>query len=541
MNAPSSRFQAWDKKLYLILLGIYLVLAISALAQGVTSWDEETDYLGIRTQVLHAIEFIRGNSPDYRNIHSNLEYYGTAGLLPAWILWFFQQSSLVGRLSLGQALMNPAADHQLTGFFFNSHLILAIEFLAISFAAVKISTKLKIAFPWLSGVLCLLSPSLLGHSYVNPKDIPLALFYTAYTYSLLLRAGSSDKNNHGLNLALVVSGLLVNQKFVMIIPFVISEGVLILISRNRRASSINSIKVIFGAILLALFLQPASWGVSPIQYLSEAFNTFSKHEWGGCMWYANTCVGINHPDWNTQTYIWNWISIKLPLLWTVLLSLALIYCFRTIAAKGIGKTLNHQYLFIIMQISLVPLLSIVKQSNLYDADRHLLFIYPALAIICASGFSNSPVFLGSGTKMLLYPVIALLSLLLLLDNLSLNPYQSSYLNEFARNSHSYRTTSLDYWAISAKELIRNAQLNGALTTSPHLRGQSWISPFWIGFRQLDGIFYTDDVKSIPYPHYQFRDKPSFENTPDRCELASSVQRKLAFAPDLLMSRLYLCE
>ena len=540
MNAPSVRHQAWDKKLYLFLLGIYLVLAISALAQGITSWDEETDYLGIRTQVLHAIEFIRGNSPDYRNIHSNLEYYGTAGLLPAWLFWFFQQSSVVGRLSLSQALMNPTADHQLTGFFFNSHLILAIEFLVISFVAVKISKKINTTFPWIAGALCLLSPSMLGHSFINPKDIPLALFYTVYTYCVILRVGSSGKKNHTLIFSVVFSGLLVNQKFVMIIPFLITESFLILFARDRISSSIDSIKVIVGSVLLALCLQPASWGVSPIQYLSEAFNTFSKHEWGGCMWYANTCVGINHPNWSTQTYIWNWISIKLPLLWVALLVIALIYFIKAILAKGIMKSVNPQYSFIIMQVLLVPLLSIFKQSNLYDADRHLLFLYPGLAIISASGLSYSTSLFGNRSKILLYPLIAFLSLLLLFDNLSLNPYQSSYLNEFARNSHTHKTTSLDYWAVSAKELIRNAQLNGSMTTSPKLRGQSWISPFWIGFRQLDGAFYSDDVKSIPYPHYQFRDKPSFEYIPESCELASSVQRKLAFAPDILMSRLYLC-
>ena len=109
--------KAWDRRLYWWAVGIYVVLAVAALASGVTSWDEETDYLGIRTQIAHAVQMLHGDSPDYRDIHSNLEYYGAVGLLPAWIFWFLQQSLLVGRLTLPQALFYPAAEHQLTGFY----------------------------------------------------------------------------------------------------------------------------------------------------------------------------------------------------------------------------------------------------------------------------------------------------------------------------------------------------------------------------------------------------------------------------------------
>ena len=179
--------KAWDRRLYWWAIGLYVVLAVAALASGATSWDEETDYLGIRTQIAHAAQMLHGDSPDYRDIHSNLEYYGAVGLLPAWIFWFFQQSLLVGRLTLPQALFYPAAEHQLTGFYFTSHLLLAVEFLGLSWLGIAIARELGARFPWLAGCLTLLTPSLLGHSFVNPKDIPFALFYTTYTFTLLRR------------------------------------------------------------------------------------------------------------------------------------------------------------------------------------------------------------------------------------------------------------------------------------------------------------------------------------------------------------------
>jgi len=135
----SLRVEAWDKNLYLFFVGIYLVLAIAAIFSGITSWDEETDYLGIRTQLAHAVEEILGHETNYKDIHSNLEYYGAVALFPAWLFWFMQQGLLIGRLSLAEALFDPSAEHQLTGFFATSHLLLAVEFLLLSWFVVKIA------------------------------------------------------------------------------------------------------------------------------------------------------------------------------------------------------------------------------------------------------------------------------------------------------------------------------------------------------------------------------------------------------------------
>ena len=141
------RGETWDKTLYLLLVGVYAVLAIASIFSGITSWDEETDYLGIRTQLAHAVEMIRGHDANYKDIHSNLEYYGAASLFPAWLFWFLQQGLLIGRLSLSKALFDPSAEHQLTGFFATSHLLLAGEFVFLSWLAVISPTDLILLLP----------------------------------------------------------------------------------------------------------------------------------------------------------------------------------------------------------------------------------------------------------------------------------------------------------------------------------------------------------------------------------------------------------
>ena len=104
------------------------------------------------------------------------------------------------------------------------------------------------------------------------------------------------------------------------------------------------------------------------------------------MWYARTCVGVNHPDWLTLGYIFNWLTVKLPLLWQILIGLQIfvwLYHFKSIAAG-----LNSPWLLLISQSALIPAMAVVRNSNLYDADRHLLFIYPALAVVAARGLQT---------------------------------------------------------------------------------------------------------------------------------------------------------
>ena len=531
----SQRTSNWDRNLYFFCLGIYVLLCLASIFSGITSWDEETDYLGIRTQIAHAIEVLRGQSPDYKDIHSDLEYYGAAALLPAWLLWFFQQSFLIGRLPLSKAIYDPSAEHQLTGFFSNAHLITGVEFVILSLLVIKISQKLGCKLQWLAGALLLFQPTLLGHSFVNLKDIPFALFYTTYTLSLILRARSS-KYVH-LSLSLISASLLVNLKFVAILPIFLSEGLLLFIQTKKVRNLSRTALLLLAVPSFALLMQPASWGLNPIDYIREAFNTFSNHGWGGCMTWLNECIGINHPDWSTSRYIWNWLSIKVPLLWIFLL---VYQCLYTLSKPSL-LCLRTLWLPVFSQILLIPLLAIARQSNLYDADRHLMFIYPALAVVCALAIQNI-LSLSKKAKVnsLMKLLLLFLSTILLWDSLSLNPYQSSYINEFSRFSHNHKTTSLDYWGVSSKELIRNSQINGSLQTPPVLTSGIWISPFWISYRQLSGQISSNTSLS---PLYQLRVPSDFRTPPEEreCVYASEVSRRIFPLKKLTLSKLYLCK
>jgi len=299
----------------------------------------------------------------------------------------------------------------------------------------------------------------------------------------------------------------------------------------------RSVVLPLAGLLLALLLQPASWGLWPWVYLSEAFDTFARHEWGGCMWWGGSCVGINQPGWLTLRYLWNWWSIKWPLLLVLLVAAQFLWFLRCIRRNPQSLDWRSPWWLLLLQIALVPVMAVFRQSNLYDADRHTLFVYPALAVVAAFGFQR--IWQWQGQLLLrraLLGLSAVLAFVLVLDDLALNPYQSAYLNEWGRLGHDHRTTALDYWAVSAKESLRQAQLNDKLPLSPTVDDSLGPLPLFIGYRQLAGHVESD---TRPRLKYQVRDVPAFRSL-EGCSQASEVSRTLSTGQRLVMSRLWSC-
>ena len=519
---------------FYVLIGLYLIQAISAVAFGINAWDEETDLLGIRSHIAHAASLLTGRESDYRSIHSNLEYYGTIGFAPAWILWFLARF-VSARLSLEQALYNPAADHQLTSYYQISHIFISLSFLLLVVLVIKTARLLRHPHPYLAGCIILLMPSLVGHSFVNAKDITFCTLYTAYTLCIVLRLRRVKPK---LNLvSILIGGLLVNSKFVFLLPLALTEFMYYILAGKRLSfmtityTSIGS----FLSLLLALAIQPASWLVNPYVYLREAFLTFSTHQWGGCMSFNGSCVGRYDPGWSTFEYMLRWLIVKIPLLVIFLLCVTILsVTIRAFRFKHLS--LPVAYLPIFAQLLIIPVLSVIGNSNLYDTDRHLLFIYPPLAILsleCTRHLHRGLI------KKSVYLVAGLLSIILLIDNLMITPYGTAYFNEPSRFFLTHENTTTDYWATSAKEAINKAQLNGSLPVNPVLSTGLWISPLWISFRQLAGQVNESLDHEL---QLRVRNPSEFSRKDFNCRHLSTVSRNLLFIPKpLVLSRLELCK
>lgn len=550
---------SWDRTVFRLVLGGYVVLALSSILAGQISWDEETDYLGIREQITHGLRLLRGDQPDYHAIHSNLEYYGTVGLLPAWLIWFAQRGVFTGRFSLDRALFHPAAEHQLTGFFAVSHSVLLVEMVLLSLVVVAIARRLPLRRPWLAGALVLTTPTLLGHSFANTKDVPFALFYSLYTLGLILRARVPPDDpwrvppGRPMWLALLGATLMINLKMVSLVPVVISELALAL-PRWRRASGLLPVVALPAAALAgALALQPASWGQAP-RFVAEAFSAFAVHSWGGCMWFDGACVGIADPSWSAAGYLARWLGAKLPLL-LILLPLVQVLAWLgqavgRLRGRGEGRgwppgVEAHACLLLGLQVMLIPSLAAVRNSNLYDADRHLLFLVPPLAVLAVMGFERLQAWPTSapawrGPRAWALALVALLAIGQVVDDLLLHPYQLAYFNEVARHRLNHTNTAVEYWSVSAKEAVQQAQLRDRLPLNPTVEDSLPSAPLFIGFRQLGGRVAPGADTRL---WFQVRSPLEFSQGPPSslvCAKPVEVSRRQLLAPKLVMSRLLVC-
>jgi hypothetical protein len=341
----------------------------------------------------------------------------------------------------------------------------------------------------------------------------------------------------------------------------VSEGVLALLRWRRRrgepagaardgrglASLLVPVLALPGLALAgALLLQPAAWGQPPWRFLSEAFATFAVHSWGGCMWFDGRCVGVRDPAWSAAGYMLQWLLAKLPLLLLLLPLVQLLAWARLLPRRSWRPGTGQDAVILLgLQPLLIPALAALRNSNLYDADRHLLFLMPPLAVVAVMGFERllelptaTPPWRGPRAWAL--AVVTLLAAGQVVDVLLLHPYQLAYFNEIARHRLNHSNTAVDYWAVSAKEAVQQAQLRGRLPVNPTVADSLSTLPLFIGFRQLGGRVAADaDTRLL----FQVRSPEDFQRPtpPDLvCAKPVEVSRRQLLAPKLVLSRLIVC-
>lgn len=171
--------------LFCLSLGLYVALAFSAILTNAISYDEPVDYHGTTGHLWHAYQALSLKSPDYSDIFSNTEYYGIIGRLPGYLLFFFHRFFLFGTGSFEQIVNTNLVDWHLTGFVQASHFANLLIYLALILLSMTIAHRYKLSSPWLVGLMLLTLPVLIGHSFMNTKDIPTAAMYTLFTYCLI--------------------------------------------------------------------------------------------------------------------------------------------------------------------------------------------------------------------------------------------------------------------------------------------------------------------------------------------------------------------
>ena len=252
---------------------------------------------------------------------------------------------------------------------------------------------------WLSGyrsavfviLLFGLSPTFLGHSQNNLKDIPFALSYIASTFFITRYLGSGKRiSPAGLLLitcsiafsvsiragGLVLVCYLYFYYFILLLFKYFKTKEFDFRAELRRFFQITGISVV--AWLLSTLLWPFALQ-DPVNNVLESYKVMAhfpstfrqifegKNEWSDFMpWY----------------YLPKSMLITIPV---VILSGLLL--FIALAKRGIPAGKRLSYAMIIFTVVFPVAFVILEKSNLYSSWRQFLFLYPAIILLAATGFN----------------------------------------------------------------------------------------------------------------------------------------------------------
>ncbi len=275
------------------------------------------------------------------------------------------------------------------GYFTLRHVLTMLFGLLAIFYAFSLARALG---GWRAGLLALgimfLSPRFLGHSMINPKDIPFAAGYIMSIFYIYQVVRDLPKVSYKKLLLLILGigicvGVRINGGMLLVAYLLLALGMhFLFVPGIRQISSWRTMKPYLviglltsvGGLLCGLLFWP--YGLAnPLAHVPEAMEAFSNFQTAIRVLFDGTLV------WSVDIpfqYVSSWMLFTLPPI--VLVGIVLLFAFlrsnfKSYAPFGIGLAI-FTFVFPVVYV-------IVKGSALYDGWRHFSFVYPSLVVLSA--------------------------------------------------------------------------------------------------------------------------------------------------------------
>lgn len=441
------------QKIFWGLAGVFLVATILlALSSGINADDEyQNDY----SEKLVSYYATMGKDTSALNIpKGNMHFYGG----------FFDLTTGLVNKALGFDTYDRAY-HQVRHVFNAVLGVLAMLFVGL--------TAKEIA-GWRAGILALvllfLSPRFLGHSLMNPKDIPFAAGFAIANYYIILLLKTLPKPKWstliglalGLALALATraGGLLLFGYLGLFLglDFLFKHGLKGLSTHSKLVGTyaVYGIGVAIVGYILAILTWP--WALqSPIANPLKALSEFSALG-------VKIRVLFEGENVMSDKTIWYY-----PLLWmikTIPLFVLIGFTGSFVLFRSLWKKYAPIPVLLMLFASVFPVLYIIyKDSTLHDGWRHLLFVYPSMVVVATLCWMVIES-LFSKNKTGRYIVYAVLGLLLLEPSIFIGNnlhYPYVYFNPIGgglKGAYGYYET--DYWGLSTKQALNWMEKQGLI-------------------------------------------------------------------------------
>ena len=423
-DTASTRWLSWC---FWMLLALLLPLMLQASLDFGTTWDE-----GDRHRNGEAIVQYYQGLRSREDAHYGTMYPGLFDVVPAWL-----------------------EQHLATDRYVLRHRVNAVfGWVGLVFTGLLAR---RLFGPWsglLAVLLLALSPRYFAASMNNPKDLPFGAMGMVALYGMsrlspqwpFVRLGTGAGIAVGLGLALATrpGGLLLfGYLLLLVCAFVVvhrttAAGDTLVIDRRMDWKATADSVARLGAVLVAaLLIATVFWPwaqASPVTRPFEALGRASNYPWDGHVLFAGTETLASELPWS---YLPTWFAIATPPV--VLVGLI---CGIVVHVRGWGWPR-----LAVAGAALLPIvLIIVRNSTVYDGLRHVLFTYPPMVVVAASGWA--------GLQALRHRWLRVGGVVLLaaglLDIASFNvrsyPNQAVYFNELVGGPRgAFARYELDYW------------------------------------------------------------------------------------------------
>jgi len=414
---------------YFLLL-IFLVAGIGSYRHYGMSWDEDFQY----RQNGHAVwdYIVDGDREIYEQ--NTEKYHG-----PAFELVLVAFENLTGVSGL-QAI------------FYQRHLLTFILFWISGVAFFLLLRKhhesvvlISIGIGWY-----FLIPRIYSDAFYNTKDIPFLSMTMICLYSLYLLIDKKQKHHAiihgcfcGLLMAIRVIGIMIPAITIGLI------GYSLIFSKSEiRKSVVNLMLFLISCIAATIIAWPILWQM-PVHHFLAAWKEMSGYPFFHDVLFSGEFIPAPQLPWY---YVITWIGITTPLL----------YLFFMLAGIGftIPKTISDfrkkeiPFELVYSVIVLLPLAAIwILNGVLYDAWRHLFYIYAPLCLLMVYGLSKTLTIVKTAqSRLLIITTVIVCTLSTGYWMIKWHPYQNVYFNQLA-GSDIRSKYEMDYWGLSYREAL----------------------------------------------------------------------------------------
>ncbi|MBK7873453.1 MAG: tetratricopeptide repeat protein [Saprospiraceae bacterium] len=366
---------------------------------------------------------------------------------------------------------------------------------------------------WRAGILALLfiflSPRFLGHSLMNPKDIPFAAGFAIANYYIILLLKTLPKPKWstliglalGIALALATraGGLLLLGYLGLFLglDFLFKHGFKGLSTQSKLVGTyaMYGIGIAVTGYVLAILTWPYALQ-SPIANPLKALGEFSE---------LGIKIRVLFEGENVMSDKTVWYYPVLWIIKTIPLYVLTGFVGSLILLRSILKKYAPIPVLLMLFASIFPVAYIVyKNSILHDGWRHLMFVYPSMVVMATLFWLVLESFFTKN-KVFKYAIYGVLGLLMLESAIFIvrNPHYSYvYFNPIGGGlKGAYGNFETDYWGVSTKQAINWMEKQGII--GDNMQDTVVIgTSFWYPVSRLAGK-YGDKVQ-VKYTRFNNR-------------------------------------